>query len=161
MKRAINIRFSALIIFLAIAMIPLAGQNQGQGQGQRQGQGQGRQMSEEDIKTRVSSLAKSLELTKTQEKNILDFELKEFQKTKAMREGFSREQATQAEREAMRSKMGESRVLREKKYKEVMTKEQYEKYEKERDERMQQRQQPSDKTPAQQGERPPRGRGRG
>ncbi len=164
MNKKINFRLAALTMLFAIFLIPAYGQG-GQGQGRGQGQGQGQvqrqrtQMTEADVEQRVDRLAESLELNEEQKTKILALEKEEYKKTQAMRAGFDREQASQADREAMRSKMKETRELREKKYKEILTEDQYTKYIKMRDERMQNRTRPGD-SQRQGGDRPARGRGR-
>lgn len=171
MKKAINVKPAILIMLLAIFMLPANAQNrQGQGQGQGQGQmqrqgpgqrqGQGFRGTEEDVKTRMSTLAEQLELSDEQSKTLLDFELVEFKKNQARREQMAADrEAGTMDREAMRANMTKARELRDKKYKEVMTEEQYAKYTKMREERMQQRRN-NQGTPGQQGQRPSRGRGR-
>jgi periplasmic protein CpxP/Spy len=164
MNRKINFRLAALTMLLAIFMIPANGQGgqrggQGAGQGNGQVQRQRIQQTEADVEQRVDRLAESLELNEEQKTKILALEKEQFKKTQAMRTGFDGQQASPEQRTQMREKMKETREVREKKYKEILTEEQYAKYIKLRDERMQNRQRPGD-SQNKSGDRPSRGRGR-
>ncbi len=119
--------------------------------------GQGMQFSEENMKDRISSLADTLKLSESQEKQILDVELKFVRTMQSQRQNFNFESS---DREAFRDKMTQLRDERDAKYKEVLNGEQYVKYNKMVEgRRSQMRQRP----PGQEGEqeRPSRGRGRG
>ena len=147
-----------VIIVSLLTVLPMFGQGgRGQGQGQRgpgQGEGQRPQMTEENVKQRVTRTAEALELNEDQKKKIMDYEVQAF------RAGQAERQRLRGDREAMRSYMQEQREQRDKKYKEVLSEEQYKKYAEQREKRreeMQNRQRPQEGGG---GERPARGRGR-
>jgi hypothetical protein len=112
-------------------------------------------MTEEDISERVDNLAETLELTEQQHKKILDFDLEFYTKMQVERE------KQMGDREAMRAAMREARDERNRKYEEVLTREQMDKFieiqERRREQMRQQRQQNSS---GGEGERPARGRSR-
>jgi hypothetical protein len=116
-------------------------------------------MSEEDIKKRVDDLSTNLELSKDQHKKIMDYEMEFYTRMQVEREKMRN--SGDFDREAMRERMTKVREERNKKYEEVLTKDQLEKYkviqEQRRNEMRQQRQQAN---PQQDGDRPARGRGR-
>jgi hypothetical protein len=147
------------VYFMVIALFsvaPLLGQRgTGQGQGRGQGDGQGRpQMTQENVEQRVGRLAATLELNAEQKKTILDYELEQFKKNQVER------QRIQGDRDQMRDYMMKQREERDKKYKEVLTEEQWTKYMEDREQRRQNNQ---DRQRPEGGdrERPPRGRDRG
>ena len=73
-----NLKTAVFLLVVALLALPMYAQP-GRGQrpdGQRSGMGQGMQFSEEDMKDRISSLADTLKLSDSQEKQILDVELK-------------------------------------------------------------------------------------
>lgn len=119
------------MMLLAFAAVPLFAQPGG---GQGQAQGQRRQYTEEDAKNRVLKLSKSLECTPEQEKKLVDFEITQFRQSQAMRE------KSTGDRDAMRAYMKTQHELRNKKYAEILTREQLDKYNKIQEERRQQRQ---------------------
>lgn len=148
------------MVFALISITPAfaqGGRGGGQGQGQGQGRGQGggqyrQQMTEENVKQRVDRLAQSLEMTEDQKSKVMDYELEAFKTNQVER------QRLMGDREAMRSYMQKQREERDKKYKEVLTEEQYNKYLEQREQRRQEnpnRQRPSDNGD---GQRAPRGR---
>jgi protein CpxP len=116
MKRMINLKAATMLMLLAFLTLPIFAQ---------QGRGQGRQMSEQDIKDNVANLADTLNLTEKQEKEILEYDLKFYQTMQKERQNFDPETS---DRDAMRARMIEVRDERDAKYKEVLTKEQFEKY---------------------------------
>jgi len=92
MKNFINMKTATLLVLLAICSIPTFAQP-GSGQGGR------RQMTEDDVKERVSRTADSLDLTDAQEKQVLEFELEFFKENQKVFENFDFETG---DREAMR-----------------------------------------------------------
>lgn len=169
MKTLINLKALAIIAIMAITAFPTfaqGGQRPGGGQrpdgGQRPegGQWQGRQMTEDDVKERVKRQSQALELTTEQEKKITDFEVEQYKKMQIER------QKNQGDWEKMRENMKTQRELRDKKYEEVLTPDQYKKYTQQQEERRQQMEQRRQQNQNGQGgqnreERPERGRGRG
>ncbi len=137
---------ATLLVLLVTCSIPTFAQP-GSGQGGR------RQMTEEDVKERVKRTADSLDLTDTQEKKVLEFELEFFKKNQKIRENFDFETG---DREAMREFMMEQREERNEKYAEVLTEEQLEKFLQMQDRRQQQMRQRREEDSGGQ-----RGRGRG
>ena len=153
MKTIIRIKTVMLVVLLAIFAVPAIGQQRpGMGQGQGPGRGQGRQWTEDDVKQRVNRLSQALDLTEDQEKKVLEFEMEQYKKNSVEM------QKHRGDREKMREIMTNQRELRDKKYGEVLTEEQYKKYKQNQQDRMQNRR-PQDR-PQQQGTRPDRGRGR-
>jgi hypothetical protein len=156
-----EIRTLAVAFVIAIAALPAIGQGgqgtgsperPGVGQGQGPGRGQGREWTEEDVKQRTKRQTEALNLSKEQEKQILDFELEQYRKNQAEM------QKNQGDREKMREIMTRQREARDVKYKEVLTEEQFTQYKKNQEERMQNR--PSQERTQPQGTRPDRGRSR-
>lgn len=147
-------KFAIVFIFALFLALPMFGQR-GTGQGRPQGnRQQPRQMTEENVKERVNRLADNLKMNEEQKKKILDYELELYKKNQVER------QRMMGDREAMRAYMMKQREERDAKYKEVLTKEQWEKFQEDREQRRQdfqnrQRDEGGD------GERPTRGRGRG
>ena len=111
------------MMLLALFTIPLFAQPpQGmRGQGMGRGMGMG---SEEAVKERVDNMAKNFEFTAEQKNKIMEFEMDLFKKDQVERQKL----AGAGDREAMRSYMEGQRELRDKKYAEVLTKEQMTKY---------------------------------
>ncbi len=172
MKKKNSFKTAALLVILAISAVPVfaqPGQGQGGGQGRGQGGGQGggqsqgrggRQMSEEDIKKNVDVLADTLQLTEKQTKQILDVDMEFYNTFQKERANFDPETG---DRDAMRARMTELRIEREGKYKEVLTKDQYEKFTKISEARRSQARQRYEEQGGQgsDGEQRSRGRGRG
>ena len=167
MKTIIRIKTVMLIVLLAIFAIPAIGQQRpgmdqqrpgmdqqrpGMGQGQGPGRGQNWQWTEDDVKQRVNRLSQALDLNENQEKKVLDFEMEQYKKNQVDM------QKHRGDREKMREIMTNQRELRDKKYGEVLTEEQYKKYKQNQQERMQNRR-PEDR-PQPQGTRTDRGRNR-
>ena len=153
MKRIINLKIASLMMLLGFFAIPLfaqpgGGQGQGRGQGGGQGQDQRRQMTEQDVKDRVARLSESLECSDEQETEILEFDLEQYKTAQVERQKLS------GDREAMRAYMMKQRDVRDKKYAEILTKEQLKKYNELMEERRNQRQNQSESSEGQ------RGRGR-
>ena len=171
MKTSNHVKVIAVIAILAMSAFPTFaqggnGQRPGGGQGpeggQRQGGGQwqGRQMTEDDVKERVKRQSQTLELSAEQEKKITDFEVEQYKKMQIER------QKNEGDWEKMRENMKTQRELRDKKYEEVLTPDQYKKYTQQQEERRQQMEQRRQQNQNGQGgqnreERPERGRGRG
>ena len=160
-----NLKTAVFLLVVALLALPMYAQpgrgqrpdGQRSGMGQRPGMGQGMQFSEEDMKDRISSLADTLKLSDSQEKQILDVELKFVRTMQSQRQNFNFETA---DREAFRANMLKLRDERDAKYKEVLNGEQYAKYNKMVEgRRSQMRQRPPGEGGEQ--ERPSRGRGRG
>ena len=158
MKRIKNVSCAAIATMLIMAVSPLFGQAPGgQGRGQGQGQGQGRQMTEEDVKQRVERLSETLEMNEEQKSKIMKYELDSFKKREVERQKY------QGDRDAMREQMRKMREERDKVYKETLTEEQMKKYTELQEQRRQQMQNRQPRNPGEppEGDRPPRGRGRG
>jgi hypothetical protein len=125
---------------------------------QRPGGGRGFQMTEEDIKERVETTSKTLELSDKQHEQVLKYELDFYNKMQIERQKMQNS-GGQFDREEMRNKMMKIRDERNAKYEEILSPDQYKKFteiqEQRRSEMRQQRE--SGGEPA---ERPARGRGR-
>ncbi len=160
MKNFKKINVLGLALIISLFTIQLSAQNNQQGQrtgGGPGGMGRGFQMSEEDIEERVDNLGETLGFSKEQHKKILKFELEFYNKIQVERQKF-----TGDNREAMRESMMKIREDRDKKYEEVLTKEQMEKFKKIQEQRrsdMRQQYQENG-SGSQSGDRPERGRGR-
>lgn len=156
MKHPVNLKLTALAALMVIFTIQLSGQGgQGPGQGQGPGGGRGFQMTEEDIVERVDNLSETLEFSKDQHKKILKYELEFYNKMQVERQKFT------GDREAMRASMMNARDERDKKYEEVLTKDQMAKFNEIREQRRSEmRRQYQENNPGGEGEKPARGRGR-
>lgn len=133
----------------------------GPGNGSGGGFGRGFQMSEEDIKDRVDNLAETLEFSEDQHKKIMRFELEFYNKMQVERQKRMNNTDGNFDREAMRESMMKAREERDKKYEEVLTKEQLVKFrEIQEQRRSEMRQQYQESSPDNQEERPARGRSR-
>ena len=112
-------------------------------------------MSEDDIIDRVDNLSETLKFSKDQHKKILEYELEFYNKIQVERQKFT------GDREAMRATMMQAREERDKKYEEVLTKEQMEKFKEIQEERRSDmRRQYQENNPEGENDRPARGRGR-
>ena len=142
-------------VLAAIALLLLAIQVSAQ----RPGGGRGFQMTEDDIKERVESTSKTLELSDDQHEKILKYELDFYNKMQIERQKMQNS-GGQFDREEMREKMMKIRDERNAKYEEILSPDQYKKFteiqEQRRSEMRQQRE-----SGGQPSERPARGRGRG
>lgn len=165
MKKAFAFRSFAFLAIMAIFAYPTfaqggnrpgggQGDRPGAGQGDRPGGGMGRQFTEDDVKQRVQQQSESLGLNDDQEKKILDFELEMYKKNQVER------QKHRGDRDGMRAYMLEQRELRDQKYKEVLTEEQFKQYKKNQEERVERMRQRRDGSGTSGGDRPARGRGR-
>ncbi len=146
MRTAINFRAMTFIAIMAICSFPMFGQGPGGGQrpgGPGPGGGPGRQWTEEDVKERVKRQTQTLGLSEEQEKTIMDFEIEQNKKMQVER------QKNEGDWEKMRESMGKQREVRDKKYEEVLTPEQYKKYKQAQEERRQEMQQRRDQNPGQ------------
>ena len=153
MKTVIRIKTVMLVVLLAVFAVPAIGQQRpGMGQGQGPGRGQNWQWTEDNVKQRVNRLSQALDLTEEQEKKVLEFELEQYKKNSVEM------QKHRGDREKMREIMTNQRELRDKKFGEVLTEEQYKTYKQNQQDRMQNRR-PQER-PQQQGTRSDRGRGR-
>ncbi|MDF1572714.1 MAG: hypothetical protein P1P82_13985 [Bacteroidales bacterium] len=165
MKKAVVFRSFAFLAIMALFTFPTfaqGGNRPGGGQrpeaGQRPGGGMGRQFTEDDVKQRVKRQSELLGMNQEQEKKIMDFELEMYKKNQVER------QKHQDDWEAMRTYMQSQRELRDKKYEEVLTEEQFKQYKKNQEDRRERMQRQRDGAPGDRpagGERPARGRGRG
>lgn len=154
MKRTLRFGIAAAIMLLFVIQLSA----QGPGGGRRF------QMTEDDIKERVESTAKSLELSEDQHKKVLSYEL-EFYNKQQIEFQKMQNSGGQFDREEMRAKMTKVMEERNAKYEEVLTPDQYKKFteiqEQRRSEMRQQREQQQQNPDSQPAERPERGRGRG
>ncbi len=152
----LNLKYGCAAIMMLLFFVQLSAQ--------RPGGGRGFQMTEEDIKERVETTSKSLELSENQHKEVLKYELDfynkrqiEFQKMRNSGEPFDRDE--------MRSRMTEIMEERNAKYEEMLSPDQYKKFieiqEQRRSEMRQQREERQGDPNSQPAERPARGRGRG
>ena len=143
-----------LAFLMSLFTLTLSGQG-GQRPGGGPGPGRGFQMSEEEIKERVDNLSETLEFSEDQHKKILKYEMEFYNKIQVERQKFS------GDREAMRATMMKIREERDKKYEEVLTKEQMDKFKEIQEQRRNDmRRQYQENNPEGQGDRPARGRGR-
>jgi Spy/CpxP family protein refolding chaperone len=151
-----SFKFAASTVLMWIFALQLAAQ--------RPGGGRGFQMTEEDIKERVESTAKSLELSEEQHKQVLNYEL-EFYNKQQIEFQKMRNSGGEFDREEMRERMMKIRDERNARYQEMLTPEQYKKFteiqEQRRSEMRRQREQQQQNPDGQPAERPARGRGRG
>ncbi|MEN8226849.1 MAG: hypothetical protein ABFS38_01750 [Bacteroidota bacterium] len=151
-------KFSKLHVFgvaFLISMLTLTVSGQGGGQGGGPGAGRGFQVSEEDIKERVDNLGETLKFSKEQHKKILEYEMEFYNKMQVERQKYT------GDREAMRATMMKAREERDKKYEEVLTKEQMAKFKEIQEQRRSDmRRQYQEKNPEGDADRPARGRGR-
>lgn len=154
MKRTFKFGVAAAIMLLFVLQLSAQGP----------GGGRGFQMTEEDIKERVETTAKSLELSEDQHKKVLTYEL-EFYNKQQIEFQKMRNSGGEFDREEMREKMMKIRDERNAKYEELLSPEQYVKFteiqEQRRSEMRQQREQQQQNPDNQPAERPERGRGRG
>ncbi len=142
-----------MVALMAIFTVPsMSQQRPGMGQGQGPGRGQGWQWSEDNVKERVERLSQSLELSEEQHNKVLEFELESYKKNQVNMQKY------RDDRVKMREIMTEQRELRDKKYKEILTEEQYNTFKANQQERMRNR--PADPQRPAGTERPDRGRGR-
>lgn len=160
MKKTSMTRTMVLACLMGALSIQLTAQNPGGGD--RQGgpgpRGQGFRMTEEDVKQRVDHLAVTLDLSKEQHKQLLDYELEFNTKMQVEFEKFRNQSGPPPDREEMRSRMEKVREERDAKYREVLTDAQMAKYreiQEQRREQMRQQYQESNPAPPREGERPP------
>ncbi len=154
MKKLFKPNVLGLAIVMSLFTIQLSAQPPGGGPGR------GFQRSEEDIKKQVDDLSKNLELSKDQQKKVLDYEMEFNTKMQVEREKM-RNNSGDFDRETMRARMTEVREERDAKYGEILTKEQLEKYKVQQEQRRSEmRRQYQEGSPDRQGDRPERGRGR-
>ncbi len=154
MKKLSKLNAFGLAFLMSLFTLTLSGQG-GQGPGGGPGQGRGFQMSEDDIIERVDNLSETLKFSKDQHKKILEYELEFYNKIQVERQKFT------GDREAMRATMMQAREERDKKYEEVLTKEQMEKFKEIQEQRRSDmRRQYQENNPEGENDRPARGRGR-
>ena len=159
MKKQVNLKLAALALLMVALTMQVSGQRPGGGPGG----GRGFQMTEEDIKERVDNLQESLQLTQDQHKKLMYYELESYNKMQIERQKMMNNQGGQFDREAMRATMMKSREEREKKYEEVLTREQMKKFteiQEQRRNQMRQQYQQNNPEGDGDGDRPARGRGR-
>jgi hypothetical protein len=127
------------------------------------GPGRGFQMTEEDIKERVESTAKTLKMDDDQHKKALAVEMDFYNKMQIERQKMMNAGGPPADREAMRNKMMQMRDERNAAYKNILSTDQYDQFIEMQEQRMremrEQRQQMDSGGDGE--ERPARGRGRG
>jgi len=154
MKRTLKFGIAAAIMLLFVIQLSAQGP----------GGGRGFQMTEDDIKERVETTAKTLELSDDQHKKVLSYEL-DFYNKRQIEFQKMRNSGGEFDREEMRARMTKVMDERNAKYEELLTPDQYKKFietqEQRRNEMRQQREQQQQNPDGQPAERPERGRGRG
>ena len=155
MKKALKFRIPGLAVLGMFFVLHVSAQG---------GPGRGFQMTEEDIKERVESSAKTLNMNDEQHKKALAVEMDFYNKMQIERQKMMNAGGPPDDREAMRAKMMEMRDQRNARYEEILTPEQYKQFIDMQEQRMremrEQRQQMNQDGEGSQ-ERPARGRGRG
>ena len=135
MKNLFNLRSIGLAILVSIFTLNISAQ----------GPGGGRQMTEEDIKERSETTAKTLGLDKDQHKKIEAVDMDFYNKMQIERQKMQSAGGPPTDREAMREKMRKMMDDRNAEYEKVLTPEQYKKFieiqEQRRNEMREQRQQ--------------------
>jgi len=154
MKRRLKFGVSATMMMLFVLQLTAQGP----------GGGRGFQMTEDDIKERVATSAKTLELSEDQHKKVLSYEL-DFYNKRQIEFQKMRNSGGEFDREEMRARMTKVMDERNAKYEELLNPDQYKKFietqEQRRNEMRQQREQQQQNPDGQSEERPERGRGRG
>lgn len=154
MKRIFRFAAAASVMLLFVLQLSAQGP----------GGGRGFQMTEDDIKERVETTAKSLELSEDQHKKALSYEL-DFYNKRQIEFQKMRNSGGEFDREEMRSRMTKVMDERNAMYEELLSPDQYKKFietqEQRRNEMRQQREQQQQNPDSQPEERPERGRGRG
>ena len=155
MKKSKEFRFPGLLVLGMFFVLNATAQ---------QGPGRGFQMTEEDIKQRVETTAKTIKMDDDQHKKALSAEMEFYNKMQIERQKMMNAGGPPSDREAMRAKMMEMRDERNARYEEILTPEQYKQFIDMQEQRMremrEQRQQMNQEGEGSQ-ERPARGRGRG
>ena len=172
MKKALVAKTVMLAFLMGALTVQLTAQNPGGG-GRPDGpgpRGPGFRMTEDDVKQRVDNLAETLDLSKEQHKELMNYELEFYTKMQVEFEKFRNQSGPPPDREEMRNRMEKVREERDAKYTEVLTNAQLEKYREIQEQRRQQMRQqyqesnpgaaPEGGRPAGEGERPDRGRSR-
>jgi hypothetical protein len=155
MKTQQTFRITGLALICSLFMMQLWAQG---------GPGRGFQMSEEDIKQRVESTAKTLNMNEEQHKKALAVEMDFFNKMQIERQKMMNAGGPPADREAMREKMMKMRDDRNAQYESILSPEQYKQFidmQEQRMREMRERRQQMDPGGDESEERPARGRGRG
>lgn len=154
MKRKLKFGVAATMMLLFVLQLTAQGP----------GGGRGFQMTEDDIKERVETSAKTLELSEDQHKKVLSYEL-DFYNKRQIEFQKMRNSGGEFDREEMRARMTKVMDERNAKYEELLNPDQYKKFietqEQRRNEMRQQREQQQQNPDGQSEERPERGRGRG
>jgi hypothetical protein len=120
-------------------------------------------MTEEDIKERVESTAKTLKMDEDQHKKALAVEMDFYNKMQIERQKMRNAGGPPTDREAMRAKMMQMRDDRNAEYKKILSPDQYDQFIEMQEQRMREmREQRQQRDSGESGEdRPARGRGRG
>ena len=126
------------------------------------GPGRGFQMTEEDIKERVESTARTLKMDEDQHKKALSVEMDFYNKMQIERQKMMNAGGP-PDRESMRAKMMQMRDERNAEYKKILSSDQYDQFIEMQEQRMREmREQRQQRDSGESGEdRPARGRGRG
>ena len=127
------------------------------------GPGRGFQMTEEDIKERVESTAKTLKMDEDQHKKALAVEMDFYNKMQIERQKMMNAGGPPTDREAMRAKMMQMRDERNAEYQKILSPDQYDQFVEMQEQRMREmREQRQQRDSGESGDdRPARGRGRG
>ncbi|MEA3461479.1 MAG: hypothetical protein U9R49_06335 [Bacteroidota bacterium] len=156
MKKVKNFRILGLALLCSFFVLNLSAQR---------GSGRGFQMTEEDIKERVESFAKTLEMNEDQHKKALAVEMDFYNKRQIERQKMMNAGGPPTDREAMRAKMMKMRDERNAQYEDILSADQYKKFidiqEQRQREMREQRQQSNPDGEGGDSERSERGRGRG
>jgi len=161
MKKITSYKAFGLMALMLLFAIQLSAQEGQRGQHPGGGPGRGFERTEEDIKKQADDLSKNLGLSQDQHKQVVDYEMEFNTKMQVEREKM-RNNSGDFDREAMRARMIEVRDERDKKYGEILTKEQMEKFTVQQEQRRSEmrRQYQENNPEAGGGDRPARGRGR-
>jgi len=119
MKKARNFRILGLALLGTLFVLNVSAQG---------GPGRGFQMTEEDIKERVESSAKTLKMNDDQHKKALAVEMDFYNKMQIERQKMMNAGGPPTDREAMREKMMKMRDERNAQYEEILTHEQYKQF---------------------------------
>ena len=154
MKRVQNFRIFCLALFGTLFTLNVSAQG---------GPGRGFQMTEEDIKERVETTARTLKMSEDQHKKALSVEMDFYNKMQIERQKMRNAGGPPADREAMRAKMMQMRDDRNAEYKKILSSDQYDQFMEMQEQRMREmREQRQQRESGEDGEdRPARGRGRG
>lgn len=151
MKKAGKFRILGLALLGTLFVLNVSAQG---------GPGRGFQMTEEDIKERVESSAKTLKMNEDQHKKALAVEMDFYNKMQIERQKMMNAGGPPTDREAMRAKMTQMRDDRNAQYEEILTPDQYKQFIDMQEQRMREmREQRQQSNPDGTTERSSRGRG--